>query len=781
MRIALHTIFAPHISTVRRAGAVLICGAILCGALLTPLTTFALAPDAGGIQPTQTTGTGGAPASASRGKAGVGADTTAPVAGESPATLARGKASMYTQELTTGTAEAADPNGLPTCGVFPGQSGTFAGCVTKAVYYIIFTPAAWILSIAGEIFDTFLAAAISNNLLNTDFVGTGWGLTRDLANLSFILILLYISFSTILKADTAGARTLTINVIIIALLVNFSLFFTRVVIDATNILALSFYNGISTAPTSDSGSLLSSVTESKNISGGLIAAFEPQTLMSKQSFTAWGESNTGIWGMVFVYIAAAVISIAAAWTLFQAGFLMVGRLIGLWAAMVIAPLAFVAWILPKTSGYARKWWSFLLNQAFIAPLFLFFLYMIAELLARGDFMQSSFTPIEQYSDAGIVEIILSIILKSAIILGALQFALKQTQKLSLDISNDMMKKAAGAAKLVGGKVLGGAVTVTGARQIAPALRGGIAKQAQTFLKNEGRVASTLKRIPGVAEFADTRVKRAQADVEAEQKKLKGLSTEALRASATRVGRSAIAQEAAVKELASRGELKPTGTMTAERIQQAAVSLKAKGEKIKEIEERGPQYAISDAERQSLVEALPADLSTQERARRIEAIAPSFTQVIPKLKTDDINKLAYSNFSGGAALGSMVEGFSGKHISALIDRDPEYEKKNGVAVYDAQGNKQVEYERGADGTILKDADGNKIAKSLAYSFFKQIKTDMGFDPAAPKTVADAVAYFESKGNGSAAKWAQSMEGSSYLTKVHGFKASPKKKKGGGATP
>ena len=54
--------------------------------------------------------------------------------------------------------------------------------------------------------------------------------------------MLYIAISTILNLHGFNTKSTIINVIVIGLFINFSLFATQVIIDSSNIMARVFYN-----------------------------------------------------------------------------------------------------------------------------------------------------------------------------------------------------------------------------------------------------------------------------------------------------------------------------------------------------------------------------------------------------------------------------------------------------------------------------------------------------------------------------------------------------------
>ena len=69
-----------------------------------------------------------------------------------------------------------------------------------------------------------------------------------------------------------------------ALLINFSMFFTKVVIDSSNILALVFYNKLDTTPATGNATEFntgSTPNNEKNVSGTMYRKFDVTKLMDK--------------------------------------------------------------------------------------------------------------------------------------------------------------------------------------------------------------------------------------------------------------------------------------------------------------------------------------------------------------------------------------------------------------------------------------------------------------------------------------------------------------------
>lgn len=234
----------------------------------------------------------------------------------------------------------------------------------------------FLVGIAGSLLDHVMRYTIIEMSANVgvggnlhDVISTTWKAFRDLANLAFIFILLYIAIRTILGDGSGQIKKLLTRVIIVALLLNFSLFFTKIVVDVSNILAVVFYNAIGTVG-----------------GGGNLG----NAYMAKFGFTSWynwGTANDiirastdggavsmlmfGFMGMVFMGIAAFIF--------FALSFFLIARFVTIIFLFILSPLAFAAMALPK-DGYSGKWIKALTDQVIFAPAMLALLWVSLKML-----------------------------------------------------------------------------------------------------------------------------------------------------------------------------------------------------------------------------------------------------------------------------------------------------------------------------------------------------------------------------------------------------------------
>src|SRR3989338_1077359 len=111
-------------------------------------------------------------------------------------------------------------------------NSSFTGCFLKLIYYSLFQLPAFLLWLSALFFNALISIGLSSEMTSTStFLSNAWTVVRDLSNIFFILILLYISIKTILGLGGHEVKKMIFHVIIMALLINFSMFFTKVVID----------------------------------------------------------------------------------------------------------------------------------------------------------------------------------------------------------------------------------------------------------------------------------------------------------------------------------------------------------------------------------------------------------------------------------------------------------------------------------------------------------------------------------------------------------------------
>lgn len=262
------------------------------------------------------------------------------------------------------------------------NTGTYAGdivftSISGVIEFITIPLASFALAIAGNILDFSIQYTIYGDGFRamTASVDGVWVLLRDTANVFFIFVLLYAAIQQIITS--APAKKVLVSVIISAFLINFSLFFTKIVIDASNLIATSIYGQI-TRVTNVSGNaskqLLSDGSsgpsnKSIDLSGRIMDGLNLTTIYDVGPQSSNTKSIVGIGGLINSFTRL-VLYLVTFFVFIMLAALLVGRFIMLVILMATSPIGFVGDVVPGMGDYAKDWRSALLKQCLIAPLFM---------------------------------------------------------------------------------------------------------------------------------------------------------------------------------------------------------------------------------------------------------------------------------------------------------------------------------------------------------------------------------------------------------------------------
>lgn len=376
---------------------------------------------------------------------------------------------------------------LPGCGVW---EGSIIGCVAQVVYYLVFNPIQWVAGIIGRAFDFFLGYSISDESYRAEVIVTGWKLVRDISNIFFILILVWTGLSTVFGFSKVSMRSIVPQLIINALLINFSLFGARVVIDISNVTARLFYNTMSVCQgtcdykvddVTGKKILTNPNTETtagfKPLSAKIVSAFDPQKIFNPKILSPDNTSNTtnntqqgsadlqrGVSSdlnsneyagyFLIVTLIAAFIMFGIAKMFFGVMFMFVGRVVGLYMVMIFAPFAIMTrGGMPlvgdmKEIGW-KDWSSDLVKYSVLAPVFVFFLYIIYSFI-NSDFVQA----MNLDKEAGFMGTVLGIVIPMFIIYMLVQQGVKIAEKYAGKAGEMFQKFGTSATGMVAGTALG---------------------------------------------------------------------------------------------------------------------------------------------------------------------------------------------------------------------------------------------------------------------------------------------------------------------------------------
>lgn len=277
------------------------------------------------------------------------------------------------------------PLNFAKAGVIEGLVGGLVSTLTALVLGGFFLAVAFPLFLAFviSVVFTFLAGVVLQWILkmsqsgdiftHSTFVQTNWALVRDFVGIIFIVILVFIAFSTILRFQKYNIWSLLPKFIAVAILINFSLVISGVILDVSSIVTnffLSKFIGVNIATSFVSGNIIDTVKDNITtmFSDGLKGRYGVETMMNF------------VIGMLLYFLGVITFNFIAGMVFISLAVLFVIRIIAIWILLILSPAAWTAWILPQTQKWWKKWWDEFLKWTFIGIPVGFFLYLSFQLL-----------------------------------------------------------------------------------------------------------------------------------------------------------------------------------------------------------------------------------------------------------------------------------------------------------------------------------------------------------------------------------------------------------------
>lgn len=181
-------------------------------------------------------------------------------------------------------------------------------------------------------------------ILNKGSLYELWKFIRDFFNLFFILILLLSAFATVFQVENFSIRKIFLNILIAALIINFSFPITRFLIDLANVPMYYFLNAI--LPGTDGGK-------------AFVSAFLGSTGMAGIQLSSGATFTQALMNVIFMFLFTI--------SLFVLGVTFLIRLVALTLLLVFSPFGFAATLLPGFQQLGRDWWSKFWSYAFYGP------------------------------------------------------------------------------------------------------------------------------------------------------------------------------------------------------------------------------------------------------------------------------------------------------------------------------------------------------------------------------------------------------------------------------
>ena len=336
--------------------------------------------------------------------------------------------------------------------------------IVESLGWIFYALYIWVMghiaNLAGKI---LVWVSTFTNFTTLPVIKETWTVVRDISNLFFIVILLVIAFGTILKLEAYSYKKLLPKMIFAAIMVNFSLLMCSLIVDASQVVMLTFVNAFKDAAEE-----------------GFYSAFRLGDLISIDDTKNENQMTSPEY--LIAVIAAGVMITVMTMLLLTAAITLVARMVFIWTLTILSPIAFVASILPATQKYSQRWWEMFGRYVAVGPLLAFFIWLalfvviksgsdITNQLGSDDIAKSlGVTDSTSVGKALQPDIIVKYLIATVMIFSGLKFANEMASEiapiagkianipksLGMGVLNTFGRGAKGAARGVGKGALWGA-------------------------------------------------------------------------------------------------------------------------------------------------------------------------------------------------------------------------------------------------------------------------------------------------------------------------------------
>jgi len=215
-----------------------------------------------------------------------------------------------------------------------------------------------IVSVLGfilvQVIGVLVKIAQYNNFINETPIANGWALIRDISNMFFVIILLVIAFATILRIERYNYKKWLPKLLMMAILINFSKTICGLLIDATQVVMLTFVGAFASIGSA-------SVVE-------LLGISDWQSIKSTTADVS-GWIAVAIYGLSVIYVLISLIIITAMTAMLAM------RIVMIWLYVVLSPLAFLMAAFPDGAKYSSQWWSDFTKNLIVGPVLAFFIWL----------------------------------------------------------------------------------------------------------------------------------------------------------------------------------------------------------------------------------------------------------------------------------------------------------------------------------------------------------------------------------------------------------------------
>ncbi len=282
--------------------------------------------------------------------------------------------------------------------VFLGGIVRYVTGAMAIVAWVILSVCGWLLSASGVLLNVsmYLTTHLASFINNTPVIYTVWGIIRDLSSTLLIFFILYAAIQMILGLQDAKYGELIKNIIIVGVLINFSFFFTRTLIDLSNIVSLEFYSAMAptntaaetSTKTADTDGLVKSMLTSGGISNIIMGAisidnFWKNSATSGKALFIYNDNQANI-NIVILEVGAIVVVVFTIIDFLVISLICIARVAILLFLLGFSPIWIAAKAIPQLEEISGQWMKQFKAQLLFLPAYLAFLYVALKIVTASN-------------------------------------------------------------------------------------------------------------------------------------------------------------------------------------------------------------------------------------------------------------------------------------------------------------------------------------------------------------------------------------------------------------
>lgn len=257
-------------------------------------------------------------------------------------------------------------------------------CLFANLMYQIMTLFAWLLGAIALLFSAtvyYTVVHLGALVSGLTSITTAWGILRSMANIALLFTFILIGVATVLDVEQYGVKKLLPRLLIAALLLNFSLFITKGIIDIGDTFAVQFYKEINGgnpgAPTFSiqNEPISEAFMDATNLRSVYSGVLTPGGLQVAKTI----DYST----IVLISFLGIILFSIAAFVFLSLSVMFVARVVTLIFLMIVSPVGFIASAIPGLGSQGDKWWKMLMNNVLFAPLVMLCILISISMLQHG--------------------------------------------------------------------------------------------------------------------------------------------------------------------------------------------------------------------------------------------------------------------------------------------------------------------------------------------------------------------------------------------------------------